>query len=644
MSKSLLPAVIFAITVGFTTTSEAFEIGQVVENFSLDDYRGKKYSLSDFDDSQLVLVAFTGTHCPLAKLYTVRLNELASEYDSSKLSIVAVNSNVQDSVVEIAASVRRQSITFPVLKDPANRVADQLGAERTPEVFLLDQNRVVRYRGRIDDQYVVGITRNKPDREDLKLAIEELLAGKSVSIPETQALGCIIGRRKEPNENSKVTYSNQIARIFRDSCVECHREGEIAPFALTSYDEVLGWGEMILEVIEDRRMPPWHANPEYGEFANDCSLTKQEKDLIHEWVKNGSPEGNPEELPEPIEYVEGWQLPKEPDLVVEMREKPFVVAAEAGPNGIEYQQFWVDPKIEEDKWVVGMEAQPGNRAVVHHIIVYVHPNGRGTREHSFLTAYVPGLRAHPLPEGAAKKISAGSWFRFEMHYTPIGTEETDVSTAGLVFADPATITHEVRTMHAGNAGFKLKPFLANQEVTARSAKSPGNLTLLSMSPHMHLRGQSFRYEAQYPDGTQEVLLDVPHYDFNWQTRYQLAEPMELPAGTRLFCTAHFDNSENNLANPDPSKIITWGDQSWDEMMLGYYDVMFPIDPQEVASGPLDAKRILASLDKNKDQKISRNEARSLEILSKGFQRVDQNSDGVVSEDELSVAIKKLKSR
>lgn len=644
MKSLVVVCALLVSSVAITKPVQADVAGQVVENFQLDDYRGKPFSLRDFDNSRLVLIAFTGTQCPLAKLYTVRLNELAANYDPTDLAVVAINSNVQDSVTEIAASVRRQGITFPVLKDPAHRVADQLGAERTPEVFLLDQNRIVRYHGRIDDQYVVGITRKEPQREDLKEAISELLAGKSVSVSRTDTLGCLIGRRREPKADSPVTYSNQIARIFQNRCVECHREGEIAPFSLTSYDDVVGWGEMISEVIEDRRMPPWHANPKFGHFGNDRSMSKEEQELVHAWVKNGCPEGDPSELPEPIKYTDGWQLSREPDLVVAMRDKPFEVAAEAGPEGIAYRQFWVDPGIKQDKWVVEMEARPSNRAVVHHIIVYVYPEGKESREHAFLTAYVPGLRAEPLPAGAAKKISAGAWFRFEMHYTPIGTVENDLSEVGLVFAAPEDVTHEVKTMSVGNSKFELQPFLAHQEVTAKSGTSPVDLTLLSMSPHMHLRGESFRYDVEYPDGRTETLLDVPNYDFNWQTRYRLAEPLTLPVGARLHCTARFDNSEDNLANPDPSKTITWGDQSWDEMMLGYYDVMLPIDDSEVLEGRLDAKKILNRLDKDRDDFITRKEAESLKILSNAFFLVDTDNSGTVDENELKVAIENLKKR
>lgn len=630
------------------------EPGKVIADFQLKDFRGESYSLRSFDESELIAVVFLGTECPLAKLYTGRLERLAGEYPQYKLSVVAINSNIQDSLSKIAKWVDEHQLTLPVLKDPSQKVADLFGATRTPHVFLLDQQRRVRYQGRIDDQYVIGVVRDAPSREDLKVAIDELLAGESVSVPHTEAIGCLIGRATAPDESSTVTYSNQIARIFQERCVDCHRAGEIGPFPMTSYEEVFGWGPMIEEVVNEKRMPPWHADPAHGKFANDRSLTEDEIRLIREWVRHGSPQGDPKDLPAPREYVAGWQLEREPDVVFEMAKQPFTVAADAGPRGIPYQSFWVETGFTEDKWIKAAEAKPSNRAVVHHILVYLHPEGPRTREHSFFAAYVPGLRLMALPEGVARKVPAGSAFRFEMHYTPIGSEQTDLSLLGLIFTDPAEVTHELMTLHVVNTRFELKPETDNQVFTARSQPSPENLQLLAMSPHMHLRGKAFKYEAIFPDGEREVLLNVPHYDFNWQTRYILPEPRTFPAGTRLFCTAAFDNSANNPANPDPSATVRWGDQSWDEMLLGYYDVIIPRAKDDVAAavakipmGVLDALNvdfILKLADKNGDGHISREESKAHPILERGFERIDLNGDGQLSEDELQKLVQYLKAQ
>lgn len=657
LRRQLLPCLCLGMM--FTTEHSAVvqaasRLGEPVADFQLKDYRGRDVALQEYQKAPAVVVAFLGTQCPLAKLYAVRLQELADRYANRGVIVLGVFANVQDSPSELAAFAKQHNLKYPLLKDVGNVLADQLGAERTPEVFLLDANRIVRYQGRVDDQYVIGVQRQRAQREDLRVALDEVLAGKTVSQPRTQPLGCLIGRVKQANESSTVTYSRQISRIFQERCVECHRPGEIGPFTLTSYEDAVGWGEMIAEVVKDNRMPPWHANPAYGHFANDRSLTQDEKDLILEWVRQGCPQGNPAELPEPRQFVEGWNLPQEPDLVIAMRDKPFPVPAEAGPRGVAYQNFWVDPGFTEDRWVRAAEVRPGNRAVVHHIIVFAHPEGRGKGDQIFLFAYVPGLRLLPMPAGAAKKIPAGSQLHFQVHYTPIGTEQEDLSVVGFVFADPAEVTHEVRTTEVVNTRFELAPRQKDQQVTARSQPSPVPVTLMSMSPHMHLRGQAFKYELELPDGRRETLLDIPHYDFNWQTQYRLKEPLVVPAGARLHCTALFDNSPENPANPNPDETVRWGDQSWEEMMIGYFDLLLPVGTGEstgrrrnenpLIPAGITADQILTQLDRNGDGKLSAEEAAALPVLGRGFERVDANKDGLVDAEELSAALTRLRNR
>lgn len=635
----------------FLTAQSLLAAGTALPPVSLQDYRGKAVSTDDYADAKGFVVAFLGTECPLAKLYGPRLQQVADKFRDRGIVVLGINSNQQDSVTEIGAYVRQHGIQFPMLKDPGNKVADSFHADRTPEVFLLDAERNVVYRGRVDDQYVVGIQRDKADRADLELAIEDLLAGREIAVPVTQALGCLIGKVRKADESSTVTYSNQIARIFQKRCEECHRSGEIAPFTLQSYDDVVGWGEMIGEVVGNRRMPPWTADAPHGSFANDRSLPDDEREMILTWVKNGCPRGNPKDLPEPRTFVDGWQLSRLPEAVFNMRGKPFDVPADAGPEGVKYQNFWVDPKFKEDKWISEIEVQPGNRAIVHHIIVYVHPEGRGSKE-VFLAAYVPGLRARAALPGSGKKIPAGSQFRFQVHYTPNGSPQQDLSRVGMNFADPASIENQIITTEVANARFELKPNTDDQVVTARSKPSPVPVTLLSMSPHMHLRGKSFKYELKSPDGESKTLLNVPRYDFNWQGPYILPEPLTVPAGAWLECTATFDNSSKNLANPDPSKTVRWGDQSWEEMMIGYFDIMLPREvntsqggrnkPLSTQVAAIKPEAILEALDANGDGSVSKAEAKGNPIVERAFKVVDADGNGALSLKEISDALERLK--
>ena len=551
-------------------------VGKKVGNFSLPDFHGKTRSLDEFKD-KLVVLAFVGTECPLAKSYAPRLRDLAAEFEKQGVAFLGVDANMQDSLTEIGTFARIHGITFPMLKDNNNELADRVGAVRTPEVFLLDKDRVVRYWGRIDDQYGfktgAGYVKPKLNHRDLADAITEVLAGKQVSTPVAKADGCFIGRVAKNKPHGEVTYSNQIARIMQNRCVECHRPGEVAPFTLASYDEVVGWAETIREVVQEGRMPPWYADPKHGHFANDSRLSDEEKQQVSTWVENGCPQGNAKDLPEPRKFVEGWRA-GEPDQVVWMRDEPFTVPAE---GTVDYQFFTADPGWKTDKWIQATEARPGNRAVVHHIIVFVQPkDGNDNSGRGGIGGYAPGMTPEVNPPGTAIFVPAGAKLVFQMHYTTTGTQQDDRSMVGIHFADPTTVKKMVRGGMVGDTAFKIPAGDGNFEIKAKHMFLKDTL-LLNLTPHMHLRGKSFKFEAEYPDGTREVLLDVPNYDFNWQLRYYLAEPKLMPKGTRMHCTAHFDNSADNAANPDPTKVVTFGDQTWEEMMFGFYN---SIDPKQ----------------------------------------------------------------
>ena len=526
----------------------------------------------------------------------------------------------------------------------------QWAQRRTPEVFVLDKDQVVRYSGRIDDRCGVGIVRATATHDYLATTLDELLAGKAVETPHIDSVGCLIGRA-EATGDSSVTYSKQVARILQEHCVSCHRAGEIGPFAMTDYSEVAGWAEMIAEVVRERRMPPWHADPRFGHFRNDISLSDAEKEAIYKWVAAGAPEGNPADLPAPRQYVTGWTLPREPDLVLDVQAEPYKVAAE---GIVEYQYFVLDPGFTEDKWVKASQILPGSAPVVHHVLCFVQPpgKGRGSIDENglgFLAAYVPGYRATPFPDGMAKYVPAGSKFVFQMHYTPVGKEQSDLSKIGFIFAKPAELTHMVQTVSTGNRGINIPPHAEDYIRESLMAPYKHDLTILSYAPHMHVRGKAFSYEAVYPDGKREMLIDIPRYDFNWQTSYELAEPKTLPPGTRVHCVAHWDNSEDNLANPDPTATVNWGDQTFDEMMIGFFDVAIPIDREKLlADGTIPklepaatiedrAKELVDQLDGNGDGKLTNDEVP--ERFKPIFGLMDSNHDGFVDVDEALVFVK-----
>lgn len=629
-------------------TIKPVEIGQKIPDTKWTDYQGKEWASNEFRGKKAVVYAFIGTQCPLAKMYSAKLVELQKQFEEKQVAFVAVDSNVQDSLAEMAAHARKYQIDFPFVKDPDQNWADLLGVTRTPEVCVVDDKGRLVYRGKIDDQYSIGVIRETASEQPLVDAIESVLSGRAVESPITKTPGCLIGRKRSVAEategasNGSVTYAEQVSRILQKRCVSCHRPEEIGPMDLSNYDDASSWADMVLEVVREGRMPPWHASPDHGEFSNDRRMTQEEIDTLETWASLGTPRGNPDKEPEPLRFAEGWQLASTPDLVVPMSKEPFQVPAK---GDVKYQYFIADINNKEDVWVRGMEIVPGNRAVVHHVLIFVRDKNDKRRdlggERGFLVGYVPGTRVEMMPEGMAKRIPANSQLVFQVHYTPIGTPQEDLSKVGFWFADKSTVTHEVQTTSSVQINLRIPPNEANYKTSAMLPEELPACDLLSMSPHMHLRGKAFRYTAVYPDKTREVLLDIPQYDFNWQTEYRLAAKKPLPAGTRIFCEAVFDNSPKNLNNPDPNSWVSWGDQTYEEMMIGYFHIAVPIDPATGASKPLEKvgrnqsptpSQIFNFLDTDGDDKLLRDQvpARMLPL----FDRLDKNRDKVLERSEL----------
>lgn len=574
-------------------------IGQRVANFTLKDVSGQSVSLYGFAGKKAVVLAFLGTDCPVGNLYAPRLAELSKAYQDKGVVFLGINSNAQETVEQVAAHAKTYGLEFPVLKDPINLVADLTLAERTCEVLVLDGRANLRYRGAIDDQYAIGKRKPAAGNSYLRDALDQVLAGKPVATPSTEVVGCLLDRLEpkpaklndlprirppapeivaalEENEEKEeasasakvgqVTYAGQVAAVLRDRCQSCHRPGQVGPFSLLTYDDARRHAAMIREVVDDRRMPPWHADPRYGHFRNDRRLSPKERATLLAWVDQGAPLGEPTEIPASKSFPEEWTVGT-PDVVFEIPE-PYVVAAQ---GVLDYVKVRVPTHFTEDKWVQMAEAMPGDRSVVHHIIVYVddHAKDSGRERDAHLCGFAPGDMPSVFPPGTAKKIPAGSDLVFQLHYTPNGKARIDRSKVGLTFAK-TPVEHQARTVGIAQTRFIIPAEADNHPVRA-SYTFPRDAHLLSFMPHMHLRGKSFQYEATFPDGRKEMLLSVPAYDFGWQTSYNLAEPLAMPKGTRIDCLAHYDNSKGNPANPDPSRAVTWGDQTFEEMMIGYLD-------------------------------------------------------------------------
>jgi hypothetical protein len=390
----------------------------------------------------------------------------------------------------------------------------------------------------------------------------------------------------------EVTFHKDVEPILQKHCQECHRPGEIAPFSLLSYKDARPWSKAMREDVLAKKMPPWFADPRYGHFSNDRSLSPEEIARLVAWVDTGSKEGDPKDAPKAVAYVDGWNIQK-PDVVLGMSE-PFHLPAK---GDIPYQYVVLPTQFTEDKWVQMAEARPSDRMVVHHVVIFIRdPESKWLREaktgvpfvpeggnfqniggggNDILMIYTPGKVPETWRPGLGKMIKAGSDLVLQIHYTTNGKETQDHTQVGLVFAKEKP-TERAVTIANNNLGFKIPPGDPNYRVEA-SLAFPNGVTILNFFPHMHLRGKAFEYRVVYPDGRTEVVLSVPKYDFFWQLDYQLTEPLRIPPGAKLESVAWYDNSPNNPKNPDPTATVRFGEQSWQEMMMGFYDVVIPAD-------------------------------------------------------------------
>ena len=569
---------------------------RALAHVSLRGLDGKPVALADRLGTAGLVLFFTGNDCPNSNKSIPRLIELAQRYEPKDFVFLGVNSNASATAPGVATHAREYGITFPVCLDPRNVVADLFDVQRTCAVVVLDARGVARYHGAIDDQFGRGTSRPLPSRNYLVDALEAIRAGKPVEVAATTAIGCLIERVERPAPTTRVrpaaaaivqaledraqtaepisvgpvTYAGDVAAIVQRKCQTCHRVGQEAPFSLLTFEDARTRAENIREVVEDRRMPPWHADPRHGHFANDRSLSPRDRATLLAWVDQGSPPGDLAQSPPAPSFPEGWSI-GQPDAVFATPKANEVPAI----GVLDYLTVLVPTHFPQDMWVEAAEIRPEVRSVVHHIIVQILPPGASpeTRGKHFAT-YVPGDSPTRYPPGTAKRIPAGAQLKFGIHYVPDGIARRDRSQIGLIFAK-TPVRHEAFTRSVENARFLIPPHADHYPVAA-TFTTAHDIQIQSFAPHMHVRGQDFRYTAIYPDGRSEILLSVPAYDFGWQSAYILAEPKAIPRGTRIDCLAHFDNSANNPANPDPSARVEWGEQSFEEMMIGFFD--YVVDP------------------------------------------------------------------
>ena len=546
--------------------------GDLVPNFRLTDHRGATRELHYDSTVRAVVLVFTGTGSPRALQTSASLRALRARYPANEVIIWQIDSSAAVTAAALAAEQALFNNELPVLRDEAQLVASELGVTRQTEAFVLSPGpgSVIQYRGPLDNGDPASLS---PATENhVMAALDAVLAGRAparsrITMPATAP-------RIELPPAPSISYALDVAPIVQRRCIECHSPGNIAPHSYTRFEDLASRANSIRASLLTRRMAPWHADAEYGTWSNEVALTPAESATLHAWAKAGAPRGagaDPIAAAIPTAAAT-WPL-GQPDLVLTIPRQSIPATGK-----VDYVYITLAVPIDRERWLRAAVVRPGNPKVVHHSLVFegtlfdvlAAAGGQG----GFFAGYVPGLAQTWYPPGTGKRLRRDAALTLQMHYTPTGAPETDETQVGLYFTDTAP-ARELQTRSAYSPIIPLNtiaiPARAREYLREASftPSATRDVLLYELSPHMHYRGKWFRYEATYPDGTTETLLNVPQYDFNWQSGYRLAEPKRLPAGTVIRVRGSFDNSPLNPFNPNPNVIVRGGDQTDDEMFIGY---------------------------------------------------------------------------
>lgn len=537
---------------------------------------GRELKLTDFLKGKGVVVAMTSSTCPVSKRYAGTLAKLQKKLEAKGFSLILVNPFSSEDPKGVASFIQENHLEAPYVNDTDRSVAYALRASSTTEALLFDTNRTLIYRGAIDDQFGLGYHLSAPRNHYLLDAVDALTAGQQPRVAATEAPGCELELPSDKKGSAvSVTYHRDVSRIIQQHCLECHRPKGIAPFSLESLEEVLDRAKTIQRVVEQGHMPPWFAAPVpvgvENPWANDRSLAPRDKSDLLAWLASRErPVGDFADAPAPLSFPMQWSIPT-PDLVLQLP-AAFEVKAE---GSMPYQTVFLETGLTEDRWVEAVEILPTERDVVHHVIVQILEKGGDAKKigdgtGSFWAAYVPGNGVRIASPGFGRLLPAGAKLALQIHYTPNGRAVREQMRIGFVFAGTRPVV-ELESIGIDKRDLNIPPYAANH-AESRDRVAPFDFYITSFMPHMHLRGKAFKYEVFFQDGRAETLLEIPHYDFNWQLSYDLKQPRFIAKGSRIRVTGTFDNSVENKANPDPSKLVKWGIQTYEEMLIGYLEI------------------------------------------------------------------------
>jgi peroxiredoxin len=573
-------------------------IGQKIGDFTLQNLDGNPWSLHAQVGNKAIVLVFVSSECPMSNDYLRPLGELAKEYEPKGVTLVAINANPEEDPKHIAAHAKEYGVSFPLLRDEKQLAVAAVKAEINPSVFVLDGQYVLRYRGRIDDAYVKRLVKGpRVTRQDLRSALDELLAGKPVSVAVTHPFGCPIQAKAVAKKEVQqpVTYYKDVLPILQGRCQECHRPGEVGPFSLMTYKQAVKWGSDIKDYTQSRQMPPWKPTGDHDFFRDERRLSDEQIATLARWVDGGMAEGDPKDAPPPRKFPEGWQL-GEPDLILTPSEDMTV-----GGNGRDLFRVFVLPTgLTEDKFVSAIEVRPGNKRVVHHTLQFIDTNGRarkleeqerqrekkpGEQDHGpgytvqmgvgyfppglSLGGWAPGNVLRHLPDGVGYHLPKGSDVVLQVHYHRTGKEEKDRIRIGLHFAKQP-VTQRLQPLVVPGFFLFIPAGEERYKVTG-AAELNQDAILHHITPHMHLLGKEIKCTMTLPDGTRKELIAIKNWDYNWQESYFFKEPIRVPAGTKFEVEAFYDNSEKNPLNPfHPPQAVRLGEQTTNEMCFVFF--------------------------------------------------------------------------
>ncbi|MEH6571019.1 MAG: redoxin domain-containing protein [Halioglobus sp.] len=595
---NLLKSAILWLALSLVSTQLAATATQRIGDFSLLDHQGKHHQLSWYGDHKAIVIFIQGNGCPIVRNGAPTLAAIRDEYADQGVAFFMLNPQMQDDRDSIAREAQEFGYDFPILLDESQLVAQALGVDRTSETFVIDPKSMsIVFRGPIDDR--LGYETQKPQASNhyLKDALSALLSGQQLAAQSSEtpdAPGCLIGfPSHEQQSNTPVSYSEDVAPILERHCVTCHRDGGIAPWSMSSHAMVQGWSKMMREVLMTRRMPPGQFDAHVGKPIEDgVVVTPQELQTLVHWIDAGAPITADE--PDPLaalEFDDSLFTLGKPDIVLKV--PPQSIPA---TGVLDYRYIPVELNLDKDIWIRAIEFAPGDRKVLHHVITYLQsPADKSSRARdegddrdSSIGGFAPGRQPDVFRDNSGRLVRKGSNLLLQMHYTTSGKTTVDATQIGL-YLHKKPPTYVMSGGVAGQRRFLIPPHakeypLEGEMLIERDAY------LYGMMPHMHFRGKHMSYTAEYPDGSSELLLSVPKYEFNWQFSYQLKEPLFLPAGTRLIARGAMDNSARNPANPDPSKPVRFGLQTKHEMFFGFLTLRYAGDTPESVLGTAISKK------------------------------------------------------